>query len=42
LIFAVAHMLLNGAQMRSVRQSMLEGVVGESDEFPQSLGLRDT
>ena len=41
LIFAVAHLLLAGAQTQSVRRSMLEGVAGEEDEFPQSLGLRD-
>ena len=41
LIFAVAHLLLAGAQTQSIRRSMLDGVVGEADEFPQSLGLRD-
>ena len=41
MVFAVAHLLLQGAQMQSVRRSMLDGVAGESDEFPQSLGLRD-
>ncbi|MEI9978106.1 MAG: hypothetical protein WDN23_03765 [Edaphobacter sp.] len=41
LLFVVAHLLLEGAQTQSVRRSMLEGVAGETDEFPQSLGLRD-
>jgi hypothetical protein len=41
LLFAVAHLLLRGAQMQSVRRSTLDTVASESDEFPQSLGLRD-
>jgi hypothetical protein len=41
LIFVVAHLLLNGAQTQSVRRSGFDGVPSESDEFPQSLGLRD-
>jgi hypothetical protein len=41
LILAVAHLLLQGAQMQSVRRSSLDTVPGEGDEFPQSLGLRD-
>jgi len=41
LIFVVAHLLLNGAQTQSVSRSGFDGVPSESDEFPQSLGLRD-
>lgn len=41
LFFAVAHLLLAGAQAQAVRRSTLDGVESEADEFPQSLGLRD-
>jgi hypothetical protein len=41
LLFAAAHLLVEGAQTQSIRRSMLDGVESEADEFPQSLGLRD-
>jgi hypothetical protein len=41
LLFAAAHLLLQGAQMQSVRRSTLDMVESEADDFPQSLGLRD-
>jgi hypothetical protein len=41
LLFAVAHLLLEGAQTQSVRRSTLDMVESEADDFPQSLGLRD-
>ena len=43
LIFlATAHLLLRKAQTRSLQQSTLYTPPDETDEFPQSLGLRDT
>jgi hypothetical protein len=41
LLFAAAHLLLEGAQTQSVRRSTLDMVESEADDFPQSLGLRD-
>jgi hypothetical protein len=43
LIFlAIAHLILRKAQARSMQQSTLNIPLDEADEFPQSLGLRDT
>ncbi len=43
LIFlATAHLLLRKAQIRSLQESTLNTTPDETDEFPQSLGLRDT
>jgi hypothetical protein len=41
LLFTMAHVLIEGAQAQAVRRSTLDGVEGDADEFPQSLGLRD-
>jgi hypothetical protein len=42
LVFATAHVLLQGAQEQSVRRSAIDTAPDEADEFPQSLGLRDS
>jgi hypothetical protein len=42
LLLAVVHFLLQGAHAQSLAQSTLDTVPDEADEFPQSLGLRDT
>ncbi len=42
LVFAIAHLLLRGAQEQSVQRSVIDTAPDEADEFPQSLGLRDT
>jgi hypothetical protein len=41
LLFAAAHLLLEGSQRQSVQRSGLDMVESETNEFPQSLGLRD-
>jgi hypothetical protein len=42
LLFAAAHLLLQRAYLRFVSQSMLDTPPNDADEFPQSLGLRDS
>lgn len=42
LILVAAHLLLRKAQARSLRQYTIDTLAEEADEFPQSLGLRDS
>jgi hypothetical protein len=41
LLFVAAHLLLVGSQRQSVEGAALDMVESETDDFPQSLGLRD-
>jgi len=41
LVFAVAHLLLQGAHTQSIERTAVDIEISETDEFPQSLGLRD-